>query len=337
MITGLFGNFGIRNSVHNGQTQKTLQIADLLDELRGAPIERFDTSNLLLLSLNYARALIGRDDIGLCLGPKGLCFVAWLHKLMSPLLRREGQTTVVFVVGGWLKELTTHNQAVKLLCEKSKVLVETTGLQKELAEVGVTADVFPNFRDLPLIGLPPAPPLSEGLRLICCGRISRDKGYREAIALTDHLIGNGLKAHLQFYGPVIDADFHEEVAKRAHVSYEGTYDHPRKGFEVMAGHHFIVLPSKYPGECVPGALVEAKFAGVPAIVSDWRFLPEVVRDFQTGFVCGMSSFAQEAADKVAKMTDEAFVDMRLACEREARTVYSTAAARSYLSDRLAEY
>lgn len=336
MITGLFGNFGIRNSVHNGQTQKTLQVADLLDELRGAPIERVDTSNLVLLGLKYARALIGKGDIGLCLGPKGLSFIAWQHRVMSPLLRRDRQTTVIFVVGGWLRELATHNRAVKLLCQKSKVLVETTGLQRELSEIGVTADVFPNFRDLPIIGRPTAPP-SEGLRLIYCGRISIDKGYREAIALVDNLVGNGLKAHLGFYGPVIDADFHEEVAKRAYVSYGGTYDHPRQGIDVMSGHHFIVLPSRYPGECVPGALVEAKFAGVPAIVSDWRFLPEVVRDSQTGFVCEMSSFAEVAADRVAKMTDEAFVDMRLACEREASTVYSTAAARSYLSAQLADH
>jgi glycosyltransferase involved in cell wall biosynthesis len=336
MIGTLFGNFGIRNSVHNGQTQKTLQVAALLDQISQMPVERVDTSNLPVLCLKYAKALRSKGSIGLCLGPKGLLFVARLHRLLSPLLGRHGPAVLIFAVGGWLRELAERQPAVRHLCRNAKVLVETPGLQTELATLGISAVIFRNFRDLPVNGTAEkAEPLSLQVKLTYCGRISADKGYKEAIALAGHLVKNGNPATLQFYGPILDDDFRDDIAKYPFITYEGTYDDPVHGHAVMLGRHFLVLPSRYPGECVPGAVIEAKFAGVPAIVSDWRFLPEVVLEGKTGFVCGLNNFAAEATNKIIETTDDAFAAMSAACREEAQAVYSVTAAKAVLIDALA--
>lgn len=45
-----------------------------------------------------------------------------------------------------------------------------------------------------------------------------------------------------------------------------------------------MLPSKWSGEGVPGALVESKMAGIAAIVSDWNFNAEIVKNDSEGIV-----------------------------------------------------
>lgn len=44
----------------------------------------------------------------------------------------------------------------------------------------------------------------------------------------------------------------------------------------------LLLPSKWSGEGVPGALVESKMAGIAAIVSDWNFNAEIVKNDSEG-------------------------------------------------------
>lgn len=325
----LFGNLGKRNSIHNGQTQKALQIASLLRERFFSTLELVDSSSILKIVFSYLVAARRYQVNCLCLGPRGLRFVAWLALVRQVFYRPPPERQIIFAVGGWLARLAARDKAVHQLCRHSLVLVEAEGLRDELQALGLSSTLFPNFRDMSVVA-EPGPLPSSRIELVYFGRISAAKGYREALSLADSLTSRNLDCRLTFYGPMDDTEFLASAKARPYVRYLGTFDTIAEIAPELAHMHYLVLPSRYRGECVPGAVIEAKFLGLPAIVSDWRFLPEVVSHGRTGAVCRLDSFAEEATEFIVGTTTEAHQAMRRACTEEAARGYSTAAAEAIL-------
>lgn len=325
----LFGNLGKRNSIHNGQTQKALQIASLLRERFFSTLELVDSSSILKIVFSYLVAARRYQVNCLCLGPRGLRFVAWLALVRQVFYRPPPERQIIFAVGGWLARLAARDKAVHQLCRHSLVLVEAEGLRDELQALGLSSTLFPNFRDMSVVA-EPGPLPSSRIELVYFGRISAAKGYREALSLADSLTSRNLDYRLTFYGPMDDTEFLASAKARPYVRYLGTFDTIAEIAPELAHMHYLVLPSRYRGECVPGAVIEAKFLGLPAIVSDWRFLPEVVSHGRTGAVCRLDSFAEEATEFIVGTTTEAHQAMRRACTEEAARGYSTAAAEAIL-------
>lgn len=329
MKSQLFGNLGRRNSKHNGQTQKALQIASLLREQFFSTTDLVDSSTILKIAFSYLVAARRYEANCLCLGPRGLRFVAWLALVRQVFYRPPPERQIIFAVGGWLARLAARDKAVHQLCRHSLVLVEAEGLRGELQALGLRSALFPNFRDMSAVA-EPGPLPSGRIELVFFGRISAAKGYREALSLADNLISRNLDCRLTFYGPMDDTEFLTLVKARPNVRYLGTFDTIAEIAPELANMHYLVLPSRYRGECVPGAVIEAKFLGLPAIVSDWRFLPEVVSHGKTGAVCRLDSFVEEAAEFIVGNTSETHHAMRRACTEEAVRNYSTAAAGAIL-------
>jgi glycosyltransferase involved in cell wall biosynthesis len=329
MISILVGNFGLRNSAQNGQTQKTLQIWNLLRKTWGGAVRQVDTSNLPAVARMFTGTLALGRGAGICVGPKGLRFLAGLYALLKPFGLARGPI-FLFAVGGWLPSLASSSSAVYRLCRGSVVLVETQGLVQELRNVNIQAGLFPNFRDLPLAQGPEHAYDSGAIRLVFCGRILAAKGFKEALTLCASLRRSGCMATLDFYGPVDDASFATLIERKEGVRYCGSFDDVAETAQIFPRYDFLVLPSFYPGECVPGAVVEAMFAGVPSIVSNWRFLPEIVRDGALGFVCSLDEFAEDAQTRLATLTSHQYDMMRSLCLQEAESVYTIRVAKMQL-------
>lgn len=49
-------------------------------------------------------------------------------------------------------------------------------------------------------------------------------------------------------------------------------------YEELNNYDIMLLPTRWEGEGVSGALIESKMAGITAIVSDWHVNSETVRD-----------------------------------------------------------
>ena len=321
MFDLLIGNFGKRNSVQNGQSQKAIQVYRLFEEHMNIHPRKIDSGNYMSYALSFAQALHRQQSVALCVGPKGIRLASLLFSALGPSLPRRPSITL-FVVGGWLPHLATRAGDVKRLCHASRVLVEAQGLRDELAALGIESEIFPNFRDLPIQersrNYDP-----DNIRLIYCGRISTAKGAGRALDLLRELRRYAPRTRLDFYGPIETPEFSGLIDRAAGATYQGTFDDISSTTRIFPEYDFLVLPSAYSGECIPGAVVEAMFAGLPSIVSKWRFLPEIVIHEQSGFVFDLEQFGNKAAQRISMLMPSEYITLSNSCTDEASTSFST--------------
>lgn len=114
--------------------------------------------------------------------------------------------------------------------------------------------------------------------------VSRDKGAE--CVLDAASVTPGVDFHL--YGPVapdFKTDFCRRVESQANVTYHGVFD-PSAGDAAseLALYDVHLLPTRYPNEGVPGAIVESKFAGIPTITTDSRWMRDIVHDGSDGIL-----------------------------------------------------
>lgn len=329
----LFSNFG-DTDVRNGQVQKALALKKLLGSRFCAEFFPVDVSrrvaNLLKIFTRF------RPDSIFCvsLGKNGIRVFALLYLLAASLLgKRRAPQLFYFVVGGWVYELARSSSLVQLFLRKTDaVFVETKSLASELSMLNVNAVVFPNFRSRLYEN-----PKSMGtatIRLCFCSRIREDKGVLLAIDLVHLLLGGGKRVVLDFYG-AIEPEFSDvffSKLKEGVIQYKGFYHSEDEAIALMRQYDFIVLPTSYYGECMPGAVVEAFCAATPAITSDWRYMREIVDHGQNGLVIGLADFPRHAAAALMRVVDDGLYD-RFSQKSllKARSFYSELAAHDVLN------
>lgn len=85
------------------------------------------------------------------------------------------------------------------------------------------------------------------------------------------------------------------------IRYHGVFDAVNNDiYQELNQYDIMLLPTRWEGEGVPGALVESKMAGITAIVSDWHVNGEVVRDGEEGIVLAEPT-AEALATTVLKL------------------------------------
>ena len=93
---------------------------------------------------------------------------------------------------------------------------------------------------------------------------------------------------MDFYGEIdlnYVAKFNSFLETHPNIRYHGVYDATNGTvYQELNQYDILLFPSKWIGEGVPGILVESKMAGITAIVSDWNFNSEIVRDGDEGVI-----------------------------------------------------
>lgn len=122
------------------------------------------------------------------------------------------------------------------------------------------------------------------LRLIYAGRVNRQKGVARAAELVAQSSG---RLSLDIFGPTDDGD-REEIAALVENPPDGVFFHGTIDQQEVLDHltdaDFAILLSTYPGEGVPGFIIEALSVGTPAILADHLALPELIIDGESGFI-----------------------------------------------------
>lgn len=212
-----------------------------------------------------------------------------LSRLVPRAASRRPLSIVCF--GGRLGEellaLPPSRRAVVVgnLAAARRVWVETRRAADEAAAAGLhnvavlgptrgTHGVEARLDHVPIAGRP--------LRLVSVGRVCRDKGVADAVALVDAADGALV---LDIAGPV-DAAFagaFAELGSHHGVTYHGELE-PTEVRRLLRDADASIVLSDYVGEGLPGAAIESLLVGTPVIVSRHRGLPELVRDGVDGFV-----------------------------------------------------
>ena len=226
-----------------------------------------------------------------------------LCKLLYKFNRKAMERSVLFLMGGSAaddfkdKEYREHTQHFR------KVYAETAGMVKKMEEYGMkNAACYPNCRFKPEKAYSPAS--TDGmLRCVFFSIVRPEKGVN-IILEAAKLLPN---VRIDFYGPVDDA-YKEEYFKKIDliptVRYRDVFSgSPEEVYAKLNEYNVVLLPTHWKAEGVPGILVEAKIACVPAIVSDYRFNSEIVHDGVDGYV--LKDYApQTLADAITRLDED---------------------------------
>jgi glycosyltransferase involved in cell wall biosynthesis len=336
MTFSFFSNFSYP-SVRNGQVQKALFLRTELQKLLGNHLTTIDTggheARILRLLVAYRKS----SAIIVSLGKKGIfvfALLTFLLQAITPAGRRP--RLFYFVVGGWIADSARRSSAIlRFLRNCEAVFVEVNPLAKELSAMGVRAIVFPNFRSTVVAHSKTA--AGSPLKLCFCSRIRADKGALLAIDLVRALRASGIEAALDFHGP-IDDDFAEEFNSAVGgdgIRYMGTYDSEREAVHILSKYDFMVLPTSYAGECMPGAVIESFCAATPVITSDWRFMMEIVDHERNGLVLPLGDFTESACKAIVRVMQEGLYEtLSQQCLEDAHSRYSVGVAETLLRQHL---
>lgn len=200
-----------------------------------------------------------------------------MTSLMYAFNKRSMRNSILLVMGGTFSKKIKNDTkyAKKLKCYKS-IYVETLGMKNELISCGFeNVKMYPNCRKrVDIKGIKPTK--SDVFRCLFFSRISKEKGVDiilDAAKKLDNIC-------FDFYGEIDESyqiDFEEQVSSLSNVTYQGVYrQNQSETINLIHEYDVLLLPTRWKNEGVPGILIEAKFAGVPAIVSDICYNSEIV-------------------------------------------------------------
>jgi glycosyltransferase involved in cell wall biosynthesis len=326
----LFGNLGSGLKV-NGQVVKTKEVILLLQDI-GFSFDIFDTSIRNPFSFFIKIMLNKSDNHFICLGRKGIV----LYFLTITLFFLKPPNIFIFSVGGWLPNLMkkwwmkiiTFRIRLQTIC-----FVESESMIPALFEQGFKAFFLPNFRSKLELGDVIKKDTLTPLNLIFLSRLIPEKGIDEAISLVNQLNSIGKTTFLDIYGVGSDRDLENlkrKVSGNNFISYQGSVC-PAQSSHVISKYHFLILPTRYYGECMPGVVVEALSSGTPVLTTDWLYMPEMVIHNFTGGVFGMESFCGEALEWLSELNYIKYEGLQKRCLDDFRLRFSYQTAKKIMT------
>lgn len=342
----VLGYFGRESGKLDGQTVKTRSTYAMLQEElapAGYGIDSFDTE---ILKKGRWRILGLFRKLLSCKTVVYLPAQNNLEKFFPVLYRMSGMVgfdILYIVIGGWLDAfLKDHPGLVPGLSRIRAIFPENKDVIQALRTDFKMSNVvwLPNFRIcrfkpdfLQGDARPGNVQISDerlivkekdGFRLVFMSRIFKEKGVETVFEVVDRLnaAGSG-EVTVDFYGQVetdYEERFQELLGRCPHAVFKGSLE-PGKVVETLAGYDLLLLPTFYPGEGFPGAIVEAGLAGIPVAVSLWKHNIEYVKDGETGFLIPLGPGETDAyADCIRKLrTDrDLLLSMRKKAYQESR-------------------
>jgi glycosyltransferase involved in cell wall biosynthesis len=122
--------------------------------------------------------------------------------------------------------------------------------------------------------------------LVYLSHVREEKGIFVLLESLRRLHEQGESIECDICGPIYDdvADrFQQELSKIPNAKYVGVLK-PAEVISTMGQYDALVFPSYYVGEGHPGVLIEAMMAGIPAITTRFRSIPEIVEDGVNGLL-----------------------------------------------------
>lgn len=285
----IIGYFGFKTNQIDGQTIKTRNVLNLLNEYQVPYVDYYDTQEFQFNRMSIMAMIFGilRSRTLLYLpGQKNLKTVFPLIFFLSKMFRVK---IINLAVGGWLADFLGNNpKTLEKFRNFKMVFVESDSLKKALEDQHrlLNVEVFPNFRLTNFIPNEQTK-LNGVFKLVFMARVTKEKGLKYLFDYADYCNNNRIQnVIIDFYGPIDEKDreyFEMHVNKYAFVNYKGFVE-PENVFATLSGYSVLALPSFYSGEGFPGTIIDSYIAGIPVVVSNWKFLPEFVDHGSTGFV-----------------------------------------------------
>lgn len=212
-----------------------------------------------------------------------------MRRVLSHVLyifnRKVMRNSVLVVMGGQFSGIILKDKSYeKWVREYKTVLVETERMKRDLNSIGMTnVDIFPNCRKKPESEIA-VRPRDGRLKCVCFSMIYPEKGIDTALEAAKALPG----VDFDFWGD-INPDYKDEflngVEALPNCRYNGIYKVDGENvYHMLNSYDLLLFPTRMAGEGVPGTLIEAKIAALPAAVTDIAHNAELVEDGVSGLV-----------------------------------------------------
>ena len=289
----IIGRLAKDSALLDGQTVKTkILYEELCRRFPNTDVVCVDTylyrKRMIPLFFQMLGAFIRCKHIFVLLSRNGRTFLFPLLTSLNRLFRRRLYHDVI---GG---ALATEAKERPALCRQLRRFevnwVELPQMKTDLEALGVyNAEVLPNFKRLHILqedalSSPHEPPFVFTM----FSRVIKEKGIgaaMEAVNTVNEACGTQ-KALLRIYGPVepkYQEEFHELLSRFGHCAqYMGCIPQD-ESVNALQGSYMLLFPSVYPGEGMPGTVIDAFSAGLPIIATDWHFNAELVHHGINGY------------------------------------------------------
>ncbi|MDD4436546.1 MAG: glycosyltransferase [Tissierellia bacterium] len=208
-------------------------------------------------------------------------FSHWLYTFNRSTMKNS----ILMVMGGQFGDIVASDPLYQkwVRCYKM-IYVETPGMMDTLHSVGVNnVSVFSNCRKKPETEI--LVRLREGkLKCVCFSMIYPEKGIDTALEAARQLPD----VLFDFWGVVRDdykSEFFTAINDLLNCQYRGVYSVKGDNVYTMLNQYDLLLfPTRLKGEGVPGSLIEAKIAALPAIVSNVAYNAQLVENGVSGLI-----------------------------------------------------
>jgi glycosyltransferase involved in cell wall biosynthesis len=292
--TVVFGNYGYKTNQLDGQTMELRQMEELL-KINNVPnvINRDISliSNKPLKVLELVWQIIRAKQVFYFAAQRNLRV---LFPIMYYLTKIFGVKLHYFAVGGWLAEyLDKLPWHVRRLKKISGVYVELEAMVQKLENKFKfeNASHFPNFRIFPkeeLIKL--ANHNVDEIHCVYMARVTRTKGvfylFELEKLIEKHKDFDNIKVTIDIYGMINSTEtdlFKDHLKKSVMISYKGVLE-PEEIYTTLTKYSFMLFPTFYPGEGLPGTIIDSYICRLPILASDWKYNGELIDDYETGIL-----------------------------------------------------
>ena len=291
MKIGIIGRFAYGKDLLDGQTIKTRILREeLIKRLPDSKVSYVDVYKFKLrfifvfikIFILFAR----NKKIIVLLSKNGRRIIFPYMHFLNKIFKREMYHDVI---GGMLtNDLDGNPKRKKYFLSFSEHWVETKKMKTQLKEYGVeNVDVIPNFKSLTPID---AKDVYSSNKFSFCtfSRVTKSKGISLAIETISKLNEKtGCSATLDVYGE-IDKNYLEEFNEllekhKDFVFYKGKV-HYNQSVDTLKNYYMLLFPTTHDGEGFPGTIIDAFFAGVPVVATDWRYNSEILTNGFTGII-----------------------------------------------------
>lgn len=320
---GIIGKFGAGENWHDGQTVKTKNLTLLLEEAGNVSVRKVDTcyfrKKSVKLLLDTIRCMISCDHVFLMVAENGMRFYLPFLFYLNKLTHRK---IYHYIIGSELLAMVERNKTlVKYLNALDVNWFEYESGTQELRRRGVAnVATLANFKLLTPVEKTLAYSDEQGVFRFCTfSRVTREKGITEAVEAISRINeSNGKKiATLDIYGPV-EACYADEferllIDNKGFVSYRGIVD-SQKSVDALKYYFAMLFPTRWPGEGVPGTIIDSFAAGLPIIASDWNANRELIEHEREGILypCDTAQTLEDAILWAMRHSDQMNL-MRHAC------------------------
>jgi len=321
----IIGHFGGANYFVDGQTVKTKEINNYIEKKLKITTDKLDTYKIYkhpYKTLKKLKKIIKNNSkIIIILSNRG-------YKILLPIInyynRNYRKKIIEFVIGGNRNELF-KNKFLKSQAKKTdKIYVETQKLMSDYTSLGFNnVEVVPNFKNLEIKQYIKTEK-KDIINLCTFSRVSREKGIVDAIELVkscNNKLGKDA-FKLDIYGQ-IDENFQMEFSEikktfDKNIEYKGIVEFD-KSTDILTNYDVMLFLTHWEGEGFPGTLIDAFFAGIPVVATNWKHNFDILKDDYTGVMVEIEN-KKEMVQKMITLynNQEKIIKMKRNCNEEAK-------------------